>query len=141
MVPSTATCPPDGSFALAFSGKRTIVHLSIVSTGASNRMDGAAVRELMVAIFSRSVLATSRSAPSQHVKLDPIEDRVVTNRACVGRAVAERLAIGLAGATHVLVTDGVEREQVDGVHLDPGTANRIHATDSHLWPLPQSKRD
>src|ERR1700732_4232039 len=30
IVPWTATCPRDGSFPLAFSGKRKIVHLSIV---------------------------------------------------------------------------------------------------------------
>src|SRR5215472_759966 len=35
-----ATCPRDGSFALAFSGNRTTVHLSIVSSVASKRFAG-----------------------------------------------------------------------------------------------------
>ena len=43
IVPFTATCPREGSFALAFSGNRTIVHLPILSGVASKRIAGAAV--------------------------------------------------------------------------------------------------
>jgi hypothetical protein len=44
IVPSTATCPRDGSFSLAFSGKRKIVELSIVYSVASKRIVGAPLR-------------------------------------------------------------------------------------------------
>ena len=44
IVPRTATCPRDGSFPLAFSGKRKIVHLSIVDSVASKRIVGTPVR-------------------------------------------------------------------------------------------------
>jgi len=44
IVPCTATCPRDGSFRLALSGKRKIVHLSIVYSVPSKRMVGTPVR-------------------------------------------------------------------------------------------------
>jgi hypothetical protein len=44
IVPCTATCPRDGSFALAFSGKRKIVDVSIVYSVASKRIAATAVR-------------------------------------------------------------------------------------------------
>jgi hypothetical protein len=54
---------------------------------------------------------------SDDVELDSIEDRVVTDRSRVRRTFAERLSISLARATHVIVADRVEREQVDRVDL------------------------
>jgi hypothetical protein len=44
IVPCTATCPRDGSFPVAFSGRREIVHLSIVYNVASKRIVGTRVR-------------------------------------------------------------------------------------------------
>ena len=44
MVPRIATCPREGSFALAFPGNRKIVHLSIVYSVASKRVAGTRVR-------------------------------------------------------------------------------------------------
>jgi hypothetical protein len=38
MVPSTATCPRDGSFVLAFSGNRKIVDFPTASSMASQRI-------------------------------------------------------------------------------------------------------
>jgi hypothetical protein len=44
IVPCTATCPRDGSFTLAFSGKRKTVDLPIVYGVASQRIVGTAER-------------------------------------------------------------------------------------------------
>lgn len=57
----------------------------------------------------------------------------------MSRTFAERLSIMFAGLTHVRSGNGVERDQVDRVDLNVGVAHRIHATDSHPWPLPKAK--
>jgi hypothetical protein len=44
IVPCTATCPRDGSFPLALSGKRKIIDLSIAYTVASKRIVGIPAR-------------------------------------------------------------------------------------------------
>jgi hypothetical protein len=47
IVPCTATCPRDGSFSLAFSGNRRMVHLSIVCSVASKRIAETSVRRVI----------------------------------------------------------------------------------------------
>jgi hypothetical protein len=87
------------------------------------------------------LLTDSETISSDHVELDSIQDRVVTDRPRMRRPFAQRLSIGFARSTHINVTDRVEREQIDRVDLDVNVANWIDATDSHFWPLPQAKRD
>jgi hypothetical protein len=76
-----------------------------------------------------------------HVELDSIQDRVVTDGSRMSRTFAEGLSIMFAGLTHVRSGDRVERDQVDRVDLNVGVADRIHATNSHSWPLPKAKGD
>jgi hypothetical protein len=61
-VPRTATCPRDGSFRLAVSGKRTISDLPMVDSVASKRIVGTSARWLMVRHFALR-LAWRRRAP------------------------------------------------------------------------------
>jgi hypothetical protein len=75
------------------------------------------------------------------VELDSIQDRVVVDRSRVSRTLAERLSIKLAGSTHIVGADRVERDQVDRVDLNVNVPDRVHATDAHSWPLPKAKGD
>jgi hypothetical protein len=47
------------------------------------------------------------------VELDPVDERVLVDRPGVRRALAQRLAVGLAGSSDVLPGDRGEREKFD----------------------------
>jgi len=73
------------------------------------------------------------------MELDPVQQRVLRDRAAMGRAAAHRLAIGFAGSPDVLVVDGAERHQFDRVHLDPAVPDPVLPADLHLRSPPPAE--
>jgi len=78
---------------------------------------------------------------TDRVELDSIDERVLADRSGVRGALAQRLAVGLAGSSHVVSADRRERDQVDGVNLDLTGADSIAAALLDAWPRPQSDRE
>ena len=52
------------------------------------------------------------------MELDPVDEGVLVDRPRVRGAVAQRLAVGLAGSHDVRLSDDRERDKLDGVDLD-----------------------
>ena len=52
------------------------------------------------------------------MELDPVDEGVLVDRPRVRGAVAQRLAVGLAGLPDVRLSDRRERDKLDGVDLD-----------------------
>lgn len=63
------------------------------------------------------------SSRSDHVELDSIKDRVITDGSRMRGTLAERLAIRLTRPTHVSGADRVERDQVERVDLNVSAAD------------------
>ena len=87
-----------------------------------------------------------------HVELDPVDQGVVVDRPRVRGAVAQGVAVGLAGSPDVRLGDRRKRDKLDGVDLDqPGTdpvaaasltCGRFHSrTDSVISPARTSSRN
>ena len=74
------------------------------------------------------------------MELDPVHECVLVDRPRVRGAVAQRLAIGLAGSSNVRRSDRRERDKLDGVDLDQARPNPVAAAPLDLWPLPQPDR-
>lgn len=75
------------------------------------------------------------------MELDPVHGRVLVDRTGVRSAPAQRLAIGLPGASDIPRRDGRERDKLDGVDLDRTKADPVAAALLDLWPLPQPDRE
>src|SRR3954451_18440330 len=71
---------------------------------------------------------------------DPVDEGLVVDRPRVRGAVAQRLAVGLAGSPDVLRGDRRERDKLDGVDLDQAGPDPVPATLLDPWPLPQPDR-
>src|SRR3954463_14065470 len=74
------------------------------------------------------------------MELDPVDEGLVVDRPRVRGAVAQRLAVGLAGSPDVLLGDRRERDELDGVDLDQAEPDPVAAALLDLWPLPQPDR-
>jgi hypothetical protein len=89
-------------------------------------------------------LCPTRTASSvfgaHRVQLDPVDEGVLVDRPCVRGAVAQGLAVGLAGAPDVRLGDRRERDELDGVDLDQTGADSVAAALLDLWPPPQPDR-
>jgi len=72
--------------------------------------------------------------------LDPVDERVLLDRARVRGAVAQGLAVGLAGSPDVRLGDRRERDELDGVDLDQAGADPVAAALLDLGPPPQPDR-
>jgi hypothetical protein len=72
------------------------------------------------------------------VELNSIDERVLIDWPGVGGTLAQRLAIGLAGSSHVLSGDRRERQKLDGIDLDLTGAHPVAATLLDPWLLPES---
>jgi sugar porter (SP) family MFS transporter len=68
----------------------------------------------------------ARSADLLHgVELDPVQERVIAYGTRMGRPQAEGLPVRFAGAPHVIVVDGRERDQFDRVDLDLAVGHSV----------------
>ena len=90
--------------------------------------------------LARGPRARSLVLGAHRVELDPVHERVLVDRPRVRGAVAQGLAVGLAGAPDVLLGDRRERDEVDGVDLDLTEPDPVTAALLDLWPLPQPDR-
>jgi hypothetical protein len=61
------------------------------------------------------------------MELDPVDERVLVDRPRVRGALAQGLAVGLAGEPDVRVRDRRERDELDGVDLDQTGADAVAA--------------
>src|SRR4051812_30028594 len=75
------------------------------------------------------------------MELDPVDEGVLVDRPRVGGAVAQGLAVGLAGQSDVRLGDRRERDKLDGVDLDQAGADPVAAPLLDLWPLPEPDRE
>ena len=77
------------------------------------------------------------------MEFDSIDERFLAHRTGVGGALAQSLAIGLAGLLDVLGGDRREWDEVDGVDLDLTGADPIAASllDPCAPPQPNRERD
>src|SRR3954447_10667043 len=83
----------------------------------------------------------SRASTEAHrMELDPVDERLLVDRPRVRGAVAEGLAVGLAGLPDVRLGDRRERHELDGVDLDQPGAAPVAAALLDLWALPQPDR-
>jgi hypothetical protein len=83
-----------------------------------------------------------RSASGAHrVKLNSVDERVLVDRAGVRGALAQRLAVGLAGSSDVLRGDRRERNDLDVVNLDLTGADPVATAMLDLRARPQSDRE
>jgi hypothetical protein len=65
-------------------------------------------------------------ASSPHrVELDPVDERVVVDRSGVRGALAQRLAVGLAGSPDVFPGDRRERDTFNRIDLDLTQADAV----------------
>src|SRR3954451_11636851 len=74
------------------------------------------------------------------MELDPVDERVLVDRPRVCGAVAQGLAVGLAGSPDLRLGDLRERDELDGVDLDHTQADPVAPALLDLWPLPQPDR-
>src|SRR5262245_29779578 len=74
------------------------------------------------------------------MELDAVDERVLVDRPRVRGALAQGLAVGLARAPDVVLGDGRERDELDGVDLDQAGADPVAAALLDLRPLPQANR-
>ncbi len=78
---------------------------------------------------------------AHRVELDSVNERVLVDRPGVRGALAQRLAVGLAGSSDVLRGDSRERDKLNGVDLNLTGADPVAAALLDPWPLPQSNRE
>ena len=74
------------------------------------------------------------------MELDPIDEGVLVDRPRVRGAVAQGLAVGLAGLPDVRLGDRCERDKLAGVDLYQARADPVAAALLDLWPLPLPNR-
>lgn len=82
--------------------------------------------------------AAGVSAWRHHVELDSIDERVLVDRLSVCCTLAQRLAVKLAGSSHVLGGDRRERDTLDRIDLDLTRTDAVAAALLDAWLLPQS---
>jgi len=70
------------------------------------------------------------------VELNSIDERVLVDRPGVRGTLAQRLTVGLAGSSHVLRGDRLERDKLDGIDLDLARADPVPAARLDPWLLP-----
>ena len=75
------------------------------------------------------------------MKLNAVDERVLLDRPGVRGALAQRLAVGLAGSSDVLPGDRRERDKLNGVNLDLTEADPVATALLDPWLLPQSDRE
>lgn len=75
------------------------------------------------------------------VELDPVDDRLLVDRARVGGPAAQRLAVGLTGTSDVDVADHREGHRFDRVDLDLPWVDPVAAALLDLGPAPQTHRE
>ena len=78
---------------------------------------------------------------AHRVELDPVDERVLVYRPGVRGALAQRLAVGLAGSSDVLRRDPREGDKFDRVDFNLTEADPVAAARLDPWPLPQSDRE
>lgn len=71
------------------------------------------------------------------VELDPVEERFILDRPCVGCPRPEGFEVCFASEEYVGAVDGGEGDLFDRVNLDLTVAHPIATARSHLWALPQ----
>ena len=74
------------------------------------------------------------------MELDPVDEGVLVDRPSVRGALAQGLAVGLAGLPDVRLGDRRKRDKLDGIDLDQTGADPVTAALLDLWPLPQPDR-
>src|SRR3954468_8670277 len=74
------------------------------------------------------------------MQLDAVDEGVLVDRSRVRGAVAQGLAVGLAGQANVPLGDRGERDELDRVHLNQPRTDAVAAALLDLWPLPQPDR-
>src|SRR5690348_11730854 len=74
------------------------------------------------------------------MELDPVDEGVLVDRPGVRGAVAQGLAVGLAGQGDVRLGDRREGDKLAGVDFDQAGANPVATALPDLWPLPQPDR-
>jgi hypothetical protein len=72
------------------------------------------------------------------VELNAINERVLVDRPRMCGALAQRLAVGLAGSSDILRADRRERDKLDDIDLDLTGPGPVAAALLDPWPLPQS---
>ncbi len=72
------------------------------------------------------------------MELDSVHERVFVYRPGVRRATTHRLAIGLAGASDILLVDRREGDKLDGVDLNLTETDPVAAALLDTRPPPQS---
>ena len=75
------------------------------------------------------------------MKLDPIHQCALVDRAGMRGTLTQRLAVGLAGPSHVGRGHCGERDQLDCIDLDLTRADSITTTGLHLRLLPEPDRE
>lgn len=75
------------------------------------------------------------------MELNPVDERVLVDRPGVRGPLAQRLAVGLTGASHILFGNGRERDKLDGVDLDLAKTDPVAAALPNPGPLPQADRE
>jgi hypothetical protein len=80
--------------------------------------------------------------PGAHrVEFNSMDECVLIDRPGVRGALAQRLAVGLAGSSDVRSGDCRERDELDGVDLDLAGTDAVAATLFDPWLLPQADRE
>lgn len=74
------------------------------------------------------------------MEFDSVHERVPVYRSSVRGALAQRLPVGLAGASDVVGADRRERDKLDGIDLDLAETDPVTAADLDPWLLPQPDR-
>lgn len=54
----------------------------------------------------------------------------------MGGSTTKGFEVDLTGSSQVVLIDGEERDQLDGINLDLALTDAIAATDLHLWSAP-----
>jgi hypothetical protein len=75
------------------------------------------------------------------MKLDSVQQRVVRDRAGVGRPLPQGLAIDFSSSTDVARRDRSEGQKLYGLNLDLPVTNAVAATGLDLGTTPEPKRD
>lgn len=76
-----------------------------------------------------------------HVKLDPMDESALVDRARVGRPISQGLTISLSRSGEVVVGHSREGQHLERVDLDDDPGSPIAATNLDLRPIPQPDRD
>src|SRR3954453_19449930 len=74
------------------------------------------------------------------MELDPVHQGVLVDRSRVRGALAQGLAVGLAGSPDVRLGDRRERDKLDGVDFDHAETNPVAAALLDVRPLPEADR-